>query len=98
MRLVKLASRGTAIFALELIAVLSGRAQTAPPKLVPFNDFIKDVSRVASSNYVARPASAVKTATSFEEMRRHTLSMYDGVSVRHSWAPTLLTAFQSCSS
>jgi Neprosin len=88
MRLGKLASCGAAIFALMLDSVVPGSralAQTGPTKLVPFNDFLKDVARVAPSSFFAQPASRVKTTQSFEQMRQHILSMYEGVSVRHSF-------------
>ncbi len=88
MKTTKLASCGTFIFALVLGMVLLGRpadAQTVPPKLVPFNDFLQQVSRVAPASYLARSTSRVKTAAAFEEMRQHILTMYGGVSVRHSF-------------
>jgi hypothetical protein len=88
MRLGKLASRGAAVFALVLGSVLPSSpalVQTVPVKLVPFNDFLKEVSRAAPSSYLTRPKSAAKTAAAFDEMRQHILSMYDGVSVRHSF-------------
>jgi hypothetical protein len=88
MKTTKLASCGTFIFALVLGMVLLGRpagAQTVPPKLVPFNDFLQQVSRVAPTSYLAQSTSRVKTPAAFEEMRQHILTMYGGVSVRHSF-------------
>src|ERR1700730_2889409 len=68
--------------------VLLGRpagAQTVPPKLVPFNDFLQQVSRVVPTSYLAQSTSRVKTPAAFEVMRQHILTMYGGVSVRHSF-------------
>src|SRR5580704_6926578 len=82
----KLASCGTFVFALVLGIVLLGRpAGAQTPNLLSFSDFLQQVSRVAPTSYLAQSTSRVKTAAAFEEMRQHILTMYGGVSVKHSF-------------
>jgi hypothetical protein len=88
MKAAELARCGTFIFGLVLGALAPGGpadAQTGQAALVPFSDFLEEVSGVAFRSYVFRPASRVRTAKSFEDMRQHLLEMYTGVDVRHSF-------------
>lgn len=88
MKTVKLAYCGRFLFTLVLSMALwakSSIAQTSPPVLVPFNDFLKEVSSVPPINYLAGPTSRVKTVAAFEEMRQYILTMYQGVTVAHSF-------------
>jgi hypothetical protein len=60
-------------------------AQTPPQDLVPFTDFLRDVTTANPHVWLSRPESRVKTPEAFEEMRRHVLSLYRGVHVSHSF-------------
>src|SRR5438067_2139460 len=60
-------------------------AQSGPKGFVPFGDFRQSVPAVDSGQYLTRPTSRVKTAESFEQMRQHILSLYQGVEVSHSF-------------
>jgi hypothetical protein len=60
-------------------------AQTPPQGLVPFTDFLRDVTTANPHVWLSRPESRVKTPEAFEEMRRHVLSLYRGVHVAHSF-------------
>ena len=60
-------------------------AQSATTDFVPFGSFIDKTSNADANDYMARPASKVQDAASFEEMRQHILNMYQGVEVNHSF-------------
>jgi hypothetical protein len=58
----------------------------APPKppptggqFVPFAEFLKRVRTATFADYAKREGSRVRDSAAFEEMRRHILTMYDGV-------------------
>ena len=70
-----------------LLVTLSGpvSAQVGPQGLVPFKDFIQSVPAADFGKYLTRSTSRVKTAGSFEQMRRHLLNLYQGVEVSHSF-------------
>jgi hypothetical protein len=72
---------------LLVLITLSGRlnAQSGPSQFVPFNDFLASIRAADSGEYLARPTSRVKDAASFEEMRHHILTMYEGVEVSHTF-------------
>ena len=59
----------------------NSRGQTVPAGLLPFNDFLRGVSSAQFETYASPARNGVKTAESFEEMRRHILSLYEGVTV-----------------
>lgn len=73
--------------AVLVVALLNGmlNAQAAPASFVPFNTFKEGVKAAGSGEFMARPESKVKDAKTFEEMRQHILTMYQGVSVTHSF-------------
>jgi neprosin-like protein len=61
------------------------RAQSGPAEFVPFRNFIDQTVTAGAGDYLARPASKLKDAAAFEEMRQHILNMYQGVEVNHSF-------------
>jgi Neprosin len=69
------------------IFIASGilNAQSGQASFVPFNDFVQGTRVATSSDYLTHTAIKVKDAQAFEEMRQHILSLYDGVSVSHSF-------------
>jgi hypothetical protein len=60
-------------------------AQSGPTEFVPFRNFIDQTATAEAGSHLARPASKVKDAAAFEEMRQHILTMYQGVEVNHSF-------------
>ena len=60
-------------------------AQSGPTEFVPFRNFIDQTTTVNAADYLGQPASKVKDAGAFEEMRQHILNMYHGVEVNHSF-------------
>jgi hypothetical protein len=74
---------GTAL-ALFMLGGLAG-AQSTSVEFVPFGSFIDQTAKADANDYMARPASKVQDAASFEEMRQHILNMYEGVDVNHSF-------------
>jgi hypothetical protein len=61
------------------------RAQPGPERFVTFDDFLKDVSAATFESYSRQKELAVKRSEDFEAMRHHILSMYEGVTVAHSF-------------
>jgi len=70
-----------------VLLMLGGQAsgQSGQNGFVPFNDFLKSVQTVSSGEVLARAPSRVKDAEAFEEMRQHILTMYQGITVTHSF-------------
>lgn len=68
-----------------VMGVASAGAQTASGQFVPFSEFIQNVQAAPSAQYVGGSQSQVSDASAFEEMRRHVLSLYSGVNVKHSF-------------
>jgi hypothetical protein len=60
-------------------------AQSSTTQFVPFGDFMQNVTNANSATFVGQPGYQVNTATSFEAMRQHIVSMYSGVTVSHSF-------------
>jgi hypothetical protein len=60
-------------------------AQSAPAEFVPFRNSIDQTTTADAGDYLTQPASKVKNAAAFEEMRQHILHMYQGVEVNHSF-------------
>jgi len=60
-------------------------AENAPAQFVPFANFIQSVNTADSAAYVGQPGNQVQDAASFEQMRQHILTMYNGVAVSHSF-------------
>jgi len=75
------------LYAVLIIAMSlgAGRAQAGPTRFVAFQNFVETTREASFGDYAARPESRVKDAAAFEEMRRHVLSMYEGVQVTHSF-------------
>ncbi len=61
------------------------RAQTGPARLVPFDDFLQAVSAAGFESHAWRQEGGAKRGEDFEAMRRHVLTMYEGVHVAHSF-------------
>lgn len=72
-----------ALVLFALSALLHG--QLEPKQFVSFSDFVNGTHMADSGKYLARPGSGVKDAAAFEEMRLHILTMYQGVTVSHSF-------------
>jgi hypothetical protein len=74
---------GTTLALFMLSGLVS--AQSGPAEFVPFRNFIDQTVTADAGDYLARPASKVKDAAAFEEMRQHILNMYQDVEVNHSF-------------
>jgi hypothetical protein len=59
----------------------SSVAQAGPgaPGFVPFSEFLHGVAAADLTAFLARPETRARTPEAFEEMRRHILSLYEGV-------------------
>lgn len=77
------------LIVLVFIAMFPGanavRAQSGPATFVSFDEFVKGVSAASFESYALRKDAGVKRVENFDEMRRHILSMYEGVTVAHSF-------------
>ncbi|MGB7257583.1 MAG: neprosin family prolyl endopeptidase, partial [Pseudolabrys sp.] len=60
-------------------------AQNVGDRFVPFNEFIQGVTAASPAQYVGALQSRVASVNDFEQMRQHVVSLYQGVSVRHSY-------------
>jgi hypothetical protein len=63
----------------------AARSQSEPATFVSFDEFVKGVSAASFESYSLRKDAGVKGVENFEAMRRHVLSMYEGVTVAHSF-------------
>ncbi|HTQ56484.1 MAG TPA: neprosin family prolyl endopeptidase [Bryobacteraceae bacterium] len=61
------------------------RAQSASTQFVAFPTFVAATQSAQAGAFVSRPGYAVATAADFEEMRQHILSLYQGVTVQHTF-------------
>ena len=74
-----------AMFCAALLASAGyGQSESTTPDFVQFKDFL-DRTQTVNSRDLVHPESRVKEAVSFEEMRHHVLTMYEGVDVTHSF-------------
>jgi hypothetical protein len=71
--------------ALAAVAALSLLAAAGPP-LQPFGQFVRGLEMARAGAYVGTPGAAVRDAAAFDEMRRYLLRLYQGVTVRRSFA------------
>jgi neprosin-like protein len=62
----------------------AARAQPGPA-FVSFDEFLKGVAAVRFEDYAPQKDLAVKRSEDFEAMRQHILSLYEGVTVAHSF-------------
>ncbi len=60
-------------------------AQSPEEEFVVFGEFLDGIATADLREYLSRPGAQVKGQESFEEMRRHILSMYDEIEVEHSF-------------
>jgi hypothetical protein len=58
--------------------------QSRVKEFVAFKNFLQN-TQAADSFEFTRPGSGVKDTAAFEEMRRHILTMYSGIEVKHSF-------------
>lgn len=82
------AVKASCLFTAMLVTALSAvaaQAQQTKAKFVPFETFVQSVGAAESAEFVARPTSKVAAVASFEEMRQHVASLYQGVHVSHSY-------------
>lgn len=71
---------------LAALAVPCGAAaQAAPAGFISFDFFLASVATADAARYVLHPGTKVVSRDAFEDMRRHVLSLYDGVHVAHSF-------------
>ena len=84
---VRAAKQSIILSVLLVLIVFSGRgnAQSNSQQFVAFQDFVANTATASSSDYLAQPASQVKDAAAFEQMRQHILGLYQGVQVDHSF-------------
>src|SRR5258708_6623683 len=61
------------------------KGQSSLDAFVPFNEFVASVRAADSGSYLGRSGASVESATAFEEMRKHVLSLYDGVAATNSF-------------
>ncbi|HVR07515.1 MAG TPA: neprosin family prolyl endopeptidase [Thermoanaerobaculia bacterium] len=59
--------------------------QASGDTFVGLRAFLSAVTAAQPEAYMARPASKVRTSAAFEEMRRHVLTMYEGVQSKHGF-------------
>src|SRR4051812_10191045 len=65
---------------------LGGQAGAAEEyKFVPFPQFLSATRDANASDFVGKQNLRVKDDASFQEMRNHILSLYEGVTVKHSF-------------
>ena len=83
---------GTSKYSVAISAAIALTSLSEPPAaqamgtaIMPFSEFVNSLSVAPADAYVGRPGTAVKTPAAFEEMRRHLLNVYSGVSVAHSF-------------
>jgi hypothetical protein len=55
-------------------------------RLEPFSQFLRGIETARPQDYVGAPGATVKDSATFEQMRRHLLDLYAGISVSHSFA------------
>jgi hypothetical protein len=61
-------------------------AQTAADRFVPFGEFLQNLRAAPAAQFLgAARGNGVTSAAAVEEMRSHILSLYDGVTVQHSF-------------
>jgi Neprosin len=60
--------------------------QASTPAFAPFSNFVSELRATTATKMTAQPFAAVKTPVEAEQMRQHLLGLYDGVSVKHSYA------------
>jgi hypothetical protein len=72
---------------ISLVTIMGASAQDAasPPNLVPFSEFTQSIRSVQASTVMAASRAMVTNNATVEEMRQHLLSLYEGVSVSHSF-------------
>jgi hypothetical protein len=82
------AARNVSVFWLLVLGALGTDLQGQPARpagFVGFQEFLGGVAVADANIYLTAPASRVRTSADFEEMRRHILTMYEGVSPVHSF-------------
>ncbi|MBV9300535.1 MAG: neprosin family prolyl endopeptidase [Acidobacteriaceae bacterium] len=60
-------------------------AQANVTSFVPFDDFLQSAKLAIAGDYLSRSGNRVRDEQAFEEMRQHILTMYEGVTVTHSF-------------
>jgi hypothetical protein len=85
----KNAYAGSASILLALSIPTSSAAQPDPASFVKFDAFLKGIATADAATYLDAPERRVVSATEFERMRRHVLSLYEGVQVTHSFVYNL---------
>ena len=53
--------------------------------MLPFEQFVQQVATMPLATAMSKPGAQVSDATSFEAMRSHVLTLYNGVQVKHSF-------------
>jgi hypothetical protein len=74
------------MLSLAFAIALGGQADAAEEyKFVPFQQFLSATRDAKASDFVGKQNLRVKDDASFQEMRDHILSLYEGVTVKHSF-------------
>lgn len=68
-----------------VVYVALAGAQTTPARFIAFNDFLQSVKNAQARDFLTRPACKIRDAAAFEQMRQYILSLYRGVTVKHSY-------------
>lgn len=78
-----------AFIVVAFVAIFSvtdaGWAQPGPAAFVSFDEFVKGVAAARFEDYARQKDLAVKRSEDFEGMRQHILSLYEDVTVAHSF-------------
>ena len=74
-----------AMISLSAISVASAQEPAAQANFVRFGDFVQSIRGTQASELIAKPAVKVTNNAAVEQMRRHLLSLYEGVNVNNSF-------------
>jgi Neprosin len=83
--------KGDVIVLVCSVLLISGcsKSRVPPPPptrpFQPFDAFVASVQHAQSTTFVGQPGFAVESAGAFEEMKRHLLELYEGVTARNSF-------------
>lgn len=75
----------TAMMVITALSTASAQDAASQTKFVPFNDFVQSIQGTQASEAIAASAAKVTSRAAVEQMRQHLQSLYNGVSVSHSF-------------
>lgn len=76
---------GSSLMLFALLMPTRSLAQSGAGAFVTFDVFLSGTAKADAATYLGAPESRVANAAEFETMRRHVLSLYEGVQVTHSF-------------